>query len=118
MLARSNSSGEGLRKGIGDDLVFAVGRRLRRYREAIGLSQSLVAQHLGVTQVAISNWELGRSQAGYVQLTTLSHVYGVPVGDFFFVTEASADGDGAGVNRRFEQRLERIERELGLAAET
>jgi transcriptional regulator with XRE-family HTH domain len=102
-------------KGMGDDLVFAVGRRLRRYRESIGLSQSQVAQHLGVTQVAISNWELGRSQAGYVQLTTLSRVYGVPVGDFFIDTETSADGDG--VSRRFEQRLERIERELGLAAE-
>jgi transcriptional regulator with XRE-family HTH domain len=107
-------------KGIGDDLVFAVGRRLRRYRESLGLSQSQVAQHLGVTQVAISNWELGRSQAGYVQLTTLSQVYGVPVGDFFVDTDASADGDGdgAGTSRRFEQRLERIERELGLATET
>jgi transcriptional regulator with XRE-family HTH domain len=100
-------------KGIGDDLVYAVGRRLRRYREAIGLSQSQVAQHLGVTQVAISNWELGRSQAGYVQLTTLSQVYGVPVGDFFIDEEASPEENG--VSRRFEQRLERIEKELGLA---
>jgi transcriptional regulator with XRE-family HTH domain len=99
-------------KGIGDDLVFAVGRRLRGYREALGLSQSQVAQHLGVTQVAISNWELGRSQAGYVQLTTLGRIYGVPVGDFFIDEAAAAD---AGVPRRFEQRLERIERELGLA---
>jgi transcriptional regulator with XRE-family HTH domain len=98
---------------MGDDLVYAVGRRLRRYREALGLSQSQVAQHLGVTQVAISNWELGRSQAGYVQLTTLSQVYGVPVGDFFVDDDKPADG--AGATRRFEQRLERIERELGLA---
>ena len=99
-------------QGIGDDLVFTVGRRLRGYREALGLSQSQVAQHLGVTQVAISNWELGRSQAGYKQLTTLSRVYGVPVGDFF-LDEAPADGTGT-TTRRFEQRLERIERELGL----
>lgn len=98
---------------MGDDLVYAVGRRLRRYRVAIGLSQSQVAQHLGVTQVAISNWELGRSQAGYVQLTTLSQVYGVPVGDFF-MDDAPSD-EAAPNTRRFEQRLERIERELGLA---
>jgi transcriptional regulator with XRE-family HTH domain len=100
-------------QGIGDDLVFAVGRRLRRHRESHGLSQSQVAQHLGVTQVAISNWELGRSQAGYVQLTTLSHVYGVPVGDFFIDEDTAPEGNG--VARRFEQRLERIEKELGLA---
>src|SRR3954454_12274751 len=98
---------------MGDDLVYTVGRRLRRHREALGLSQSQVAQHLGVTQVAISNWELGRSQAGYVQLTTLSHVYGVPVGDFFVDENAPAEHNG--VTRRFEQRLERIEKELGLA---
>jgi transcriptional regulator with XRE-family HTH domain len=100
-------------KGMGDDLVFAVGRRLRGYREALGMSQSQVAQHLGVTQVAISNWELGRSQAGYVQLTTLGRVYGVPVGDFFIDEDSPAEGGGS--TRRFEQRLERIERELGLA---
>jgi transcriptional regulator with XRE-family HTH domain len=100
-------------QGIGDDLVFAVGRRLRRHREALGMSQSQVAQHLGVTQVAISNWELGRSQAGSVQLTTLSRVYGVPVGDFFIEDKAPGEGNGT-TTRRFEQRLERIERELGL----
>jgi transcriptional regulator with XRE-family HTH domain len=97
---------------MGDDLVYAVGRRLRKHREAVGLSQSQVASHLGVTQVAISNWELGRSQAGYVQLTTLSQIYGVPVGRFF---EEDAAVEPANTTKRFEQRLERIERELGLA---
>jgi transcriptional regulator with XRE-family HTH domain len=98
-----------------DDLVFAVGRRLRKYRESLGLSQSQVAQHLGVTQVAISNWELGRSQAGYVQLTTLGRIYGCPVGDFF-IDQDAPDPSGPS-SRRFEQRLDRIERELGLAGD-
>jgi transcriptional regulator with XRE-family HTH domain len=96
---------------MGDDLVYAVGRRLRKHRESVGLSQSQVASHLGVTQVAISNWELGRSQAGYVQLTTLSKIYGVPVGTFFEEDAPEAPTP----TKRFEQRLERIERELGLA---
>lgn len=65
-----------------DSAFDALPARLRAAREACGLTQSDVAQHLGVTPAAISYLESGARKVTTVQLTKLASLYGRGVSDF------------------------------------
>lgn len=65
-----------------DSAFDALPARLRAAREACGLTQSDVAQHLGVTSAAVSYLESGARRVTTVQLTKLSSLYGREVADF------------------------------------
>ena len=54
-----------------------IGCHLRRWRERAGLTQSQVANRIGVIQTTISFWELGRNGVPTDQLATLAKMYGV-----------------------------------------
>lgn len=59
-------------------LVDTFGARLQRLRMAQGLSQVEIAAQLGVTPVAISNWESDRSQPRQHRMSDLAKILGVP----------------------------------------
>ena len=40
----------------------SIGRRLRECRRRLGLSQTALGQRLGISQRAMSSWELGKTQ--------------------------------------------------------
>ena len=53
---------------------MSLGENIRRRREALKLSQEVVAERLGVSRQAVSKWETGRSEptaANLVELTKL-----------------------------------------------
>lgn len=52
------------------------GNRVRRARVSHGLSQSELAQKIDVSQVAVSNWELGNTEPRDQQRTNLEKVLG------------------------------------------
>ena len=58
--------------------VDTFGARLLRLRTARGLSQMEVAEQLGITPVAISNWESDRSQPRQHRMSDLAKILGVP----------------------------------------
>lgn len=58
--------------------VDTFGTRLQRLRVAQGLSQLEIAEKLGVTAVAISNWESDRSQPRQHRMSDLAKILGVP----------------------------------------
>jgi transcriptional regulator with XRE-family HTH domain len=62
-----------------NDVRVQVAGRLRRAREASGLSQAQVAQKLGLHRPAVSEIEAGRRRVTAEEATQLADLYGVSV---------------------------------------
>jgi transcriptional regulator with XRE-family HTH domain len=71
------------------DLIdVEVGQRIRIQRLAAGLSQSELAERVGVTFQQIQKYEKGTNRVGAGRLTKIARVLNVPVGSFFDGREA------------------------------
>lgn len=64
--------------------------RLRAARKAVGLSQTQLAEGLGLTHSAVQGWESGRCEPGMKNLVPLSRLLGVSI-DYLLAGE---DGKG------------------------
>lgn len=62
-------------------LMRELGRRLRDLLQSRGLTLQAVGDGLGVTRAAVNNWELGRSQHGFMlqRVYDIALFYKVPV---------------------------------------
>ncbi len=69
-----------------------VGRRLKRRRIALGLSQERLAELLGLTFQQIQKYERGANRLGASRLYEAARALDVEVG--FFFEELGADADG------------------------
>ena len=66
------------------DLIdVEVGQRIRIQRLAAGLSQSELAERIGVTFQQVQKYEKGMNRVGAGRLTKIARVLNVPVGSFF-----------------------------------
>ena len=71
------------------DLVdVEVGQRIRIQRLAAGLSQSELAERIGVTFQQVQKYEKGMNRVGAGRLTKIARVLNVAVGSFFDGREA------------------------------
>ena len=66
-----------------DPVDVEVGHRIRIERLARGLSQTALANQLGVTFQQVQKYEKGVNRVGAGRLTKIAEVLGVPVGSFF-----------------------------------
>lgn len=64
-------------------------KRLKDAREAKGLSQSYVAEHLNITRQAISKWENGKSMPDLDNLIILSNLYEISLDELLGRTTSS-----------------------------
>lgn len=85
-----------------DPVDIEVGHRIRIERLARGLSQTALANQLGVTFQQVQKYEKGVNRVGAGRLTKIADVLGVPVGTFFTGQEGietdphdKANGDAA-----------------------
>ncbi|SCW61863.1 Transcriptional regulator, contains XRE-family HTH domain [Rhizobium mongolense subsp. loessense] len=69
-----------------------VGGRLRLRRKVLGLSQSSLADALGITFQQVQKYEKGMNRIGASRLQRIAEILKVPVG-FFFENNASASPD-------------------------
>ncbi|WP_421706989.1 helix-turn-helix domain-containing protein [Algihabitans sp.] len=60
-----------------------IGRRLREKRVALGMSQSALADKLGITFQQVQKYESGANRMGGSRLWDVANVLGVAVGYFF-----------------------------------
>jgi transcriptional regulator with XRE-family HTH domain len=60
-----------------------VGANLRLYRNAAHVSQTELAEHLGITFQQVQKYEKGTNRVGAGRLLTISTVLKVPVATFF-----------------------------------
>jgi transcriptional regulator with XRE-family HTH domain len=71
-----------------DFIDVEVGQRIRIQRLAAGLSQSELAERIGVTFQQVQKYEKGMNRVGAGRLTKIARVLNVPVGSFFDGREA------------------------------
>ena len=71
-----------------DPIDVEVGQRIRIQRLAAGLSQSELAERIGVTFQQVQKYEKGANRVGAGRLTQIAHVLNVPVSSFFEGREA------------------------------
>jgi transcriptional regulator with XRE-family HTH domain len=62
-----------------DHIDVEVGQRIRIYRKTRGLSQTSLADQLGVTFQQVQKYENGTNRIGAGRLTRIAQVLGVPV---------------------------------------
>src|SRR5947209_2670874 len=71
------------------DLIdIEVGQRIRIQRLALGLSQTELAERIGVTFQQVQKYEKGANRVGAGRLTQIAKVLSVTVGSFFDGREA------------------------------
>lgn len=70
-----------------------IGRRIQKAREESGLSQEELASALGITQSALSNYELGKRRLYLANLEQLANVLGRPLSYFMEEEKQPNDGD-------------------------
>lgn len=63
-----------------DQVIDALGPRLRGFRQTLGLSLAELAERSGLTTSTISRLERGLVRPGLEQLLPLARVYGLPLG--------------------------------------
>lgn len=70
-----------------------IGRRIQKAREEAGLSQEELASALGITQSALSNYELGKRRLYLANLEQLATVLGRPLS--YFMEEEKPQEDSS-----------------------
>lgn len=73
-----------------------VGKNIRIFRLAKGISQTEVGEAIGVTFQQVQKYENGTNRVGSSRLAKLSKVLDVPINRFFDTGTVSADGPVSG----------------------
>src|SRR5215510_160280 len=76
-----------------DPVDVEVGQRIRIQRLQSGLSQTSLAEQLGVTFQQVQKYEKGANRVGASRLTRIAKVLGVPVSTFFSGPSTPSEGD-------------------------
>ena len=70
---------------------MTLGERIREQRKARGMSQEMVAGHLGVSRQAVAKWESGQSAPSAENLHRLAELLGTTAGSLL---DSPAVGSG------------------------
>ncbi len=68
---------------MGDDIDLHLGKRLRRRRRLLGLTQEQVAEGVGIRFQQIQKYECGANRISAARLWQLAQVLDVPVNYFY-----------------------------------
>lgn len=77
-----------------------IGRRLRERRVSLGMSQSELAEKLGVSFQQVQKYESGANRISGSRLWDICSVVDVPVGYFFEGLEGAPGDDGKPLDRQ------------------
>lgn len=89
-----------------------VGGRVRLRRKALGMSQSNLAESLGITFQQIQKYEKGINRIGASRLQLIADIFAVPVGYFF---ENAAPSEMTGVRAESDEIAQFITSKEGIA---
>ena len=87
---------------MGDDIDLHLGKRLRRRRRLLGLTQQQVAEGVGIRFQQIQKYECGANRISAARLWQLAQVLDVPVNYFYDglnETPMRRERDGMGESR-------------------
>ena len=95
---------------MGNDIDVYLGKRLRRRRRLLGLTQQQLASAVGVRFQQIQKYECGANRISAARLWELAEALEVPINYFYEGLEAEAAPDAANDSvKRSEQVLARKE---------
>jgi transcriptional regulator with XRE-family HTH domain len=80
---------------VGNDIDLHLGKRLRRRRRLLGLTQQQLADAVGVRFQQIQKYECGANRISAARLWALSEALEVPVGYFYDGLADAAQRDAA-----------------------
>jgi transcriptional regulator with XRE-family HTH domain len=83
---------------MANEIDLHVGKRLRRRRRLLGLTQQQLAESIGIRFQQIQKYECGANRVTASRLYELSVSLNVPVGYFFEGLQAATDAAGAPTN--------------------
>ena len=86
----------------------ALGRRLAQLRQEAGLTQQVVAAHVGVAQQTLAHYEVGRLRLPVILVPKLAAFFAVPTDVLPGVT--SAQPGKRGPTPKLQRQLERVSR--------
>jgi putative zinc finger/helix-turn-helix YgiT family protein len=96
-LVFDNDVDEQIARALREHLGLLASDQIRKNREALGLSQRLLAEHLGVAVETISRWENGVLTQTRAMDRYLRVYFGVPAARAALVGEAGSPGLGVHV---------------------
>jgi len=68
----------------------AIGKKIRKARRDLDLSQAALGQKMDVSDKTIASWEAGRNEIGAVSLNRLARILGQPITYFYDVPNDAA----------------------------
>jgi ribosome-binding protein aMBF1 (putative translation factor) len=71
-------------------IVQEIGQRIKEFRGAKDMSQAVLAQKLGLTRAAVTQWESGQATCNYAQAIELERILDVDVCFLIFGRSRSA----------------------------
>ena len=88
-----------------------LGQRLREAREALGLPQTAVADHLDIPRPSVSEMETGRRKVTFLELKRLASLYRRPIAYFSGDTTEPRDDETTSALYRTTSELNSSDRE-------
>ena len=86
-VSQGGSEANGKKSNISDPAhrkdAHAVGGRIKYYRERLKLDQKVIAEKIGVTSNAISNWENGRTRPDFSVVPKLCEALGITLYELY-----------------------------------
>lgn len=76
-----------------------LNERLKKARNAVGLTQKAVAEHFGIQRVSVTQWELGETRPDQDKFGSLAALYGVSL-DWLMEERGEGPADGAKATAR------------------
>lgn len=90
-----------VKPNVGDAFVgsaysrnMELSERLKKARNAVGLTQKAVAEHFGIQRVSVTQWELGETRPDQDKFGSLASLYGVSLD---WLLEERGDGPADGI---------------------
>ena len=87
---------------MADDIDLHLGRRLRRRRRLLGLTQQQLADSVGIRFQQIQKYECGANRISAARLWQLSEALQSPVSYFYDGLESSGPNAGSGADEKGE----------------
>lgn len=93
----------------------AVGKQIRLRRNLLGMSQTTLADNLGITFQQVQKYEKGTNRVGASRLSHISSILAVPVAFFFGTAEGLVASEGGASRQESDEISEFVSTAEGLA---